>query len=176
MNNEIESTRQQKIGRQILRDMSDIFSKEAAPLIKGTMVSVTRVRMSPDFSLAKVYLSIFPFERHPEVMKVLEENNWMIRKALGIRVKNQLRIVPELGIHPRRLARIHQRNRQTPQTIAHAAPLAAVRTEIPVLEKITLGDQCHFGGECGGSCRSGHGNGDPAVGVQRLRGTDPRHV
>ncbi len=49
MNNEIESTRQQKIGRQILRDMSDIFSKEAAPLIKGTMVSVTRVRMSPDF-------------------------------------------------------------------------------------------------------------------------------
>lgn len=87
MNNEIESTRQQKIGRQILRDMSDIFSKEAAPLIKGTMVSVTRVRMSPDFSLAKVYLSIFPFERHPEVMKVLEENNWMIRKALGIRVK-----------------------------------------------------------------------------------------
>ena len=91
MNNEIESTRQQKIGRQILRDMSDIFSKEAAPLIKGTM--------SPDFSLAKVYLSIFPFERHPEVMKVLEENNWMIRKALGIRVKNQLRIVPELAFY-----------------------------------------------------------------------------
>ena len=99
MNNEIESTRQQKIGRQILRDMSDSFSKEAAPLIKGTMVSVTRVRMSPDFSLAKVYLSIFPFERHPEVMKVLEENNWMIRKALGIRVKNQLRIVPELAFY-----------------------------------------------------------------------------
>ena len=55
MSNEIESTRQQKIGRQILRDISDILSKEAASLVKGTMVSVTRVRMSPDFSLAKAF-------------------------------------------------------------------------------------------------------------------------
>ncbi len=97
MSKEPESTRQQKIGRQILRDMSDILSKEAAPLTKGTMVSVTHVRMSPDFSLAKIYLSIFPFERHSEVMKVLEENKWMVRKALGVRVRSQLRIVPELA-------------------------------------------------------------------------------
>lgn len=83
MSNEIESTRQQKIGRQILRDISDILSK-AASLVKGTMVSVTRVRMSPDFSLAKIYLSIFPFERHEEIMQTLADNNWMIRKALGV--------------------------------------------------------------------------------------------
>lgn len=99
MNHEFESTRQQKIGRQILRDMSDIFSKEAAPLLQGTMVSVTLVRMSPDFSLAKIYLSIFPFEKHEQVMETLKENNWMIRKALGTRVRNQLRIVPELAFY-----------------------------------------------------------------------------
>lgn len=99
MSNEIESTRQQKIGRQILRDISDILSKEVASLVKGTMVSVTRVRMSPDFSLAKVYLSIFPFERHEAIMQTLADNNWMIRKALGTRVRNQLRIVPELAFY-----------------------------------------------------------------------------
>lgn len=99
MSNEIESTRQQKIGRQILRDISNILSKEAASLVKGTMVSVTRVRMSPDFSLAKVYLSIFPFERHEAIMQTLADNNWMIRKALGTRVRNQLRIVPELAFY-----------------------------------------------------------------------------
>ena len=99
MSNEIESTRQQKNGRQILRDISDILSKEAASLVKGTMVSVTRVRMSPDFSLAKIYLSIFPFERHEEIMQTLADNNWMIRKALGVRVRNQLRIVPELAFY-----------------------------------------------------------------------------
>lgn len=60
------------------------------------MVSVTLVRMSPDLELAKVYLSVFPFEKHPAVMESLEKNNWLVRKALGTRVKHQLRHVPEL--------------------------------------------------------------------------------
>ncbi len=94
-----ETMRQQKIGRQIQRDMSDIFSKEAASLLGGAMVSVTLVRVSPDLSLAKVYLSIFPFDRHPTVMQSIQENSWLIRKALGVRVKNQLRIVPELAFY-----------------------------------------------------------------------------
>ena len=79
MNDRIESTRQQKIGRQIQRDISEIFSKEAASLLCGAMVSVTLVRMSPDFELAKIYLSIFPFEKHAEVMASLQENDWLIR-------------------------------------------------------------------------------------------------
>ena len=99
MNARIESTRQQKIGRQIQRDISEIFSKEAASLLCGTMVSVTLVRMSPDFELGKIYLSIFPFEKHAEVMASLQENNWLIRKTLGVRVRNQLRHVPELAFY-----------------------------------------------------------------------------
>ncbi|MDD3108946.1 MAG: 30S ribosome-binding factor RbfA [Alistipes sp.] len=99
MNEKIESTRQQKIGRQIQRDISDIFIKEAAELLQGTMVSVTLVRMSPDFELAKVYLSIFPFDHHDAIMQRLEEHNWEIRKALGTRVKHQLRHVPELAFY-----------------------------------------------------------------------------
>ena len=96
MSNETESTRQQKVARQIQRDIGDIFSKEAASLLCGAMVSVTLVRMSPDLELAKVYLSVFPFEKHTAVMESLEKNNWLVRKALGTRVKHQLRHVPEL--------------------------------------------------------------------------------
>ena len=96
MNDRIESTRQQKIGRQIHRDISEIISNEAASLLCGAMVSVTLVRMSPDLELAKVYLSVFPFEKHAAVMESLVKYNWLVRKALGTRVKHQLRHVPEL--------------------------------------------------------------------------------
>lgn len=92
----METTRQQKVGRQILRDMSDIFSKEAASVVTGAMVSVTVVRMSPDLSVAKIYVSVFPFNKGEEMVARLNENAWMIRKALGTRVKHQLRHVPEL--------------------------------------------------------------------------------
>ena len=95
----METTRQQKVARQIQKDISDIFTKEAATLLKGTMVSVTMVRVSPDLSFAKIYLSIFPFEKNKEVMNTLEKNNWLIRKALGTRIRNQLKQVPEIAFH-----------------------------------------------------------------------------
>lgn len=92
----MENTRQQKIERQIQKDLSEIFIREGAEILAGTMVTVTAVRISPDLGYAKVYVSIFPWERHDEVMGALEHNNWFFRKTLGGRVRNQLRIVPEL--------------------------------------------------------------------------------
>lgn len=92
----METTRQQKIAKQIQKDISDIFIKEAADLIRGTMVSVTVVRMSPDLALAKVYLSIFPFAKSEEIVKTLMAHVSQIRYALGNRTKLQLRIVPEI--------------------------------------------------------------------------------
>lgn len=94
---EKENTRQQKVARQIQKDLGDIFIREAASLLRGTMVTVTSVRVSPDLEYAKAYLSIFPFEKHEEVMASLEANNWMIRKTLGAKVRNQLRVVPEIS-------------------------------------------------------------------------------
>lgn len=93
---EKESTRQQKVGRQIQKDISEIFTKECADLVQGSMVTVTIVRMSPDLGYAKVYLSVFPFDRSAVVMNSVTENEWRIRKALGARIRNQLRVVPEL--------------------------------------------------------------------------------
>ncbi|MFI3264990.1 MAG: 30S ribosome-binding factor RbfA [Rikenellaceae bacterium] len=92
----METTRQQKVSKQIQRDIAEIFQREAAPIVKGILITVTAVRVSPDLSYAKIYVSIFPFDRHQEVMKSLKENIWMIRKALGTRIKSQLKVVPEI--------------------------------------------------------------------------------
>ena len=86
------SMRQQKIARQIQRDMADIFSKEAASFLQGAMVTVTAVRVSPDFG----YVSVFPFDRSTAVMAVLDKQNWLLRRSLGQRVHNQLKTVPEI--------------------------------------------------------------------------------
>ena len=91
-----QSTRQQKIARQIQRDMAEILQKEGAPIVAGRMVTVTTVRVSPDFAYAKIYVSVFPFERAGETMQANEQNNWFLRRELGRRIRNQLKVVPEL--------------------------------------------------------------------------------
>lgn len=92
-----ESTRQQKVGSQIKTDISDILIKEAADFVRGAMVSVTVVRMSPDFSLAKVYVSVFPFDKSDEILKNLKTNAWAVRKALGTRMRHQIKHIPEVA-------------------------------------------------------------------------------
>ena len=92
----METTRQQKIARQIQKDVAEIFQKEGAPIVRGSLVTVTAVRVSPDFSIAKIYVSIIPFDRSGEVMKLLEHNLRLVRGALGQRIRNQLKNVPEI--------------------------------------------------------------------------------
>ena len=92
-----DSTRQQKVARQIQKDLGDIFVREGAHLIRGAMVSVTGVRMSPDLSFSRIMVSVFPFEDHARIMKILSDNAWLVRKALGTRLRNQLRQVPEIA-------------------------------------------------------------------------------
>ena len=95
----METTRQQKVAKQIQKDISDIFLKEAADLVRGAMVSVTKVRLSPDLALAKVYVSVFPFDRSEAIGQALNQHVSQIRHALGNRVRSQLRIVPELAFY-----------------------------------------------------------------------------
>ncbi len=92
----METTRQPKIARQIQRDIADIFQKEGRDLLRGTLITVTEVRVSPDFNYAKIYVSIFPFDKAPETMTVLDKQNWFIRRELGRRIKDQLKSVPEI--------------------------------------------------------------------------------
>lgn len=92
----METIRQQKIARQIQSDMAEIFQREGKPCTQGSLVTVTAVRVSPDFGYAKIYVSVFPYERSNSVLEAVEEKNWFLRRELGRRVKNQLKIVPEL--------------------------------------------------------------------------------
>ena len=74
----MDSTRQQKIARQIQRDIAEILQKDLADTIRGTLVTVTTVRVSPDLAYAKLYISIFPFERSEamlEAIKYMDEND-----------------------------------------------------------------------------------------------------
>ncbi len=93
---ETMSIRQQKIAKQIQSDMAEIFQRDGKPCTLGTLLTVTAVRVSPDFSYAKIYVSVFPFEKGEEVLRAIEEKNWFLRRELGRRVRNQLKIVPEL--------------------------------------------------------------------------------
>ena len=62
----------------------------------GILVSVSTVRISPDMSIARVYLSVFPSEKAEEMVKNINDNMKSIRYELGTRVRHQLRIIPEL--------------------------------------------------------------------------------
>lgn len=93
----VETTRSLKLSRQIQRDISDIFQREARGVVSGAMVSVTVVRLSPDFALAKVFLSVFPFNKSSEIMERVQDNVWMIRKELGKKMKNQIKSIPEVA-------------------------------------------------------------------------------
>ena len=94
-----QSTRQQKVGRELQRDLAEIIRSKGMAAFGGAMVTVSEVRVSPDLSIAKVYVSIFPSDKQEAVMKLLEENNKAIRGELGRRVAKQLRIVPELDFY-----------------------------------------------------------------------------
>jgi ribosome-binding factor A len=96
---EAESTRQLKVGRQLQRDLAEIFQRQGMSAYKGAMITVTGVRMSPDLAVAKVWVSVFPSKQAGEVLAALESQNRAIRGALGQRVAKQLRITPELSFY-----------------------------------------------------------------------------
>ena len=91
----MEPTRQNKISRLIQKELSEIFLLQTKSM-NGVLVSVSAVRITPDMSIARVYLSVFPSERSQEIVKNINDNMKSIRYELGTRVRHQLRIIPEL--------------------------------------------------------------------------------
>ena len=91
----METPRPNKISRLIQKELSEIFLLQTKSM-NGVLVSVSAVRISPDMSIARVYLSVFPSERSQEIVKNINDNMKSIRYELGTRVRHQLRIIPEL--------------------------------------------------------------------------------
>ncbi|MDR1129948.1 MAG: 30S ribosome-binding factor RbfA [Prevotellaceae bacterium] len=95
----MDSTRQLKIARQIQKDLGEIFQLRGMAAYGGAMITVSEVRISPDLSVAKIFLSIFPSDKSANVIAKVEQENRSIRAELGKKVRHQLRIVPELHFH-----------------------------------------------------------------------------
>lgn len=92
------SPRQNKVARLIQKEMADMLQKYAKDWLPGVIISVSVVRVSPDFSLAKCYLSVFPTGKSDEIIEKLSKNIRELRYQLGTRIKNQVRKIPELAL------------------------------------------------------------------------------
>ncbi|MDD4778364.1 MAG: 30S ribosome-binding factor RbfA [Fermentimonas sp.] len=92
----MDTNRQEKINRLIQKELGELFLLETKKM-PGTLISVTRVRVTPDLSIAYAYLSVFPSEKGEEIVKNINENVKTIRYDLGKRTRNQLRVIPELN-------------------------------------------------------------------------------
>ena len=92
----MESKRQQKVSRQLQKDLSEIFQRDVPHLFNGAFITVTSVRISPDLSVARVYLSFLATKNKQMLLETIQEKGKVLRQNLGDRVRHQLRIVPEL--------------------------------------------------------------------------------
>jgi ribosome-binding factor A len=92
----MESVRLSKIERLLQKELGEIFQRQTQAM-HGTLVSVTTVRVSPDLSIARAYLSIFPSEKGEEMLEAIRTNTRTVRYELGQRVRLQLRKIPELS-------------------------------------------------------------------------------
>ncbi|MCF0218186.1 MAG: 30S ribosome-binding factor RbfA [Muribaculaceae bacterium] len=92
----METTRQARIARLLQKELSEIFRLQTAKT-RGTIVSVSTVRVSPDLSVARVYLSVFPSEKGAEILESINHNAKTIRYELAQKVRYQLRKTPELS-------------------------------------------------------------------------------
>ena len=105
----MQSTRQNKISRLIQQDMGDIFLREMKPVLGNSLITVTEVRITPDLSIARIYVSIMPigtiptqdgYEPQPAtkqgIIDAILTHSSDLRRRLGLREGKQLRIIPQL--------------------------------------------------------------------------------
>lgn len=94
----MEGKRQAKIARLIQKELSEIFRRQTSAL-GGVLVSVSAVRVSPDLSIAKAYLSIFPSEKSQEILENIKKQSKTVRYELAQAVKQVLRKCPDLQFY-----------------------------------------------------------------------------
>ncbi len=92
----MESTRQEKIEKLIQKDLGEIFQQKEILFVPGAMITVTKVRVSKDLGVAKIFLSIFAAKDKEEALALIKSKTKEVRYKLGNRIRHQLRIVPEL--------------------------------------------------------------------------------
>ncbi len=92
----METTRQSKVARLLQRDLGEIFQRETGRLFGGAMITVTKVQVTRDLAIAKVYLSLFATEDKDSLIENIRIHTKEIRYKLGQRIGKQVRTVPDL--------------------------------------------------------------------------------
>lgn len=95
----MESKRQQQFAKVIQKDLSDIFQRDAKHLFGNTFITITQVRVSPDLSIARIYLSFLMSKNREETLENIQEHTKTIRQILGQKIRKTARIVPELQFY-----------------------------------------------------------------------------
>jgi ribosome-binding factor A len=91
-----ETTRQQKYSKLIQKELSDIFLRDKRGILDNAFITIADVRMSPDLSVARIYISMLLVKEKEKVLENITLRKSEIRKALGNRIGKQVRIIPEL--------------------------------------------------------------------------------
>ncbi len=91
----MESVRQSKIAKLLQKELAELFRSEARNLFGGAFITVTIVRISPDLSVARVYLSIMAAKDKQVVLDLVKSQHPLIRKRIGMLIGKQVRIIPE---------------------------------------------------------------------------------
>ncbi|MDJ1503824.1 30S ribosome-binding factor RbfA [Xanthocytophaga agilis] len=92
----MDSKRQQKFSRLIQKELGEIFQRDSKSLFGNVWITVTQVRVSPDLSVAKVYLSFLMTDNKEQSLADVNEKNKAIRQTLAAKIRHQVRIIPEL--------------------------------------------------------------------------------
>jgi ribosome-binding factor A len=95
----MESIRQEKINNLLQKDLGEIFQLEMKHVSKTAMVTVTKVTVTPELSLAKVYISLFATNDKQALISEIRKHTKEIRGKLGKRIRHQLKSVPELNFY-----------------------------------------------------------------------------
>lgn len=90
------STRQQKYSKLIQKELSEIFLRDKRGILDNAFVTIADVRMSPDLSVARVYISMLLAKEKEKILENITSHKGEIRKSLGNRIGKQVRIIPEL--------------------------------------------------------------------------------
>jgi ribosome-binding factor A len=90
------TVRQQKFGRLIQKELSDIFLRDQRGLVGNNFITIAEVKMSPDLSVSRIFISMALVKDKKGLLEKLDLHKKEIRKALGDRIRNQARIIPQL--------------------------------------------------------------------------------
>ncbi|MDL2228179.1 30S ribosome-binding factor RbfA [Bacteroidales bacterium OttesenSCG-928-K03] len=93
----METIRQQRVQSLILQELGEFLRKQTPEWFPGMMITVTKVNITKDLSVAKVYISIFGSQDQNIILKIIKDHSKEIRYQLGLKIGKQLRIVPELS-------------------------------------------------------------------------------